>query len=47
MIIPFYFSDAQIEGQFVNYYSGKIIDTDLGFAGTNLVDPTMNCAIDR
>ena len=45
IIIPFYFSDAQIEGQFVNYYSGKIVDTDLGFAGTNLIDPTMNCAI--
>ena len=39
------FSDHDVEGEFVNYYSGKKVDTDLGFVGTKLIDPTMNCAI--
>ena len=34
-----------MEGQFVNYYTKEKVDTNIGFAGTNLIDATMNCAI--
>ena len=39
------FSDLDVEGQFINYYTGKKVDTDIGFVGTKLIDPTINCAI--
>ena len=34
-----------MEGQFTNYYSGKVVDTNIGFTGNSLIDPTRNCAI--
>ena len=34
-----------MEGQFTNYYSGKVVDTNIGFTGNSLIDPTRNCAL--
>ena len=39
------FSDIGKEGQFVNYFSKKEVDTTVGFTGSKLIDPTRNCAI--
>ena len=34
-----------MEGHFINFFSGKKVDTSIGFTGTDLTDPTRNCAI--
>ena len=34
-----------MEGHFINFLTGKKLDTSIGYAGTNLIDPTRNCAI--
>ena len=39
------FSDIEMEGHFTNFFSKKKVDTSIGYAGTDLFDPTRNCAI--
>ena len=34
-----------MEGHFKNFFSGEKVDTSIGYTGTNLIDPTRNCAI--
>ena len=34
-----------MEGHFINFFSGKKVDTSIGYTGTDLTDPTRNCAI--
>ena len=34
-----------MEGQFTNFFSGKKVDTSIGYIGTDLINPTKNCAI--
>ena len=34
-----------MEGQFTDFFSGKKVDTSIGYIGTDLINPTKNCAI--
>ena len=34
-----------MEGHFINFFSGKKVNASIGFTGTDLTDPTRNCAI--
>ena len=34
-----------MEGHFVNFFNGKKLNDSIGYAGTDFIDPTRNCAV--